>query len=316
MPLYPQPFSPPTTPQRFDATDLLAKIYARLGDWRSAVPLWEECRRQQPHNPAIEMALQRAKIELDLADEPIPGGGTGAVSGGGSEAGSVPAGSTAAGGVPGGGTSGRGDDADDPAAGIGADPTPYAPPSVSGRNGGCSNGIHSPSPPGRSAAPPPSVSDPPTSVSDPPPSVSERKARALKALAEDAYDRMHSGRALLLLGEALGMAPHLPDLWSLRSRVYEGLHRYSDALADAQVRHAHPPPSLCVLLQPLRPAPPPKAPPCRTCGRCAHESMRGCIGIPTHCLMRRQVAYHIRLHAPYPHAPPHPLKHPPLLDLW
>jgi tetratricopeptide (TPR) repeat protein len=64
--------------------------------------------------------------------------------------------------------------------------------------------------------------------------VSERKARSLKALAEEAFYRMHSGRALLLLGEALGLAPHLADLWSLRSRVYEGLHRYADALADAQ----------------------------------------------------------------------------------
>jgi len=63
----------------------------------------------------------------------------------------------------------------------------------------------------------------------------ERKARALKSLAEAAHARVGHGHALLLLGEALAMAPQLADLWAMRSRVYEGVHRYSDALSDAQV---------------------------------------------------------------------------------
>lgn len=202
-------------------------MYARLGDWRSAAPLWEECRRQQPHNPAIELALQRAKVELDLPDEPVPVWGTDGV---------------IQGGVSGGGGDAAGHDADDPAAGLGTDPalSVHAPPSVSGGGG------HPVPPSGGPAGAPPSVS--------------ERKARSLKALAEEAFDRMHSGRALLLLGEALGLAPHLADVWSLRSRVYEGLHRYSDALADAQASPTHAPPTPRAAFPPGRTNPSPTFP--------------------------------------------------------
>lgn len=175
-----------TTP-RFDAINLLAKIHARLENWSAALPLWQECHRQQPHNPVIEMALQRANLEMQIDAAGMPSKVERVVRSGG-----------------GGGS----DDADDPSAGLGNGDSP--------------------------------ADDCPAQ------SASEAKARGLKDLAEDAFHRMDTRRALLLLGEAIGMAPHLADLWSLRSRVYEGIHRYKDALSDAQVSSAHFFPSISV----------------------------------------------------------------------
>jgi len=162
-------------PGWFDAINLLAKIHARLENWSAALPLWQECHRQQPHNPVIEMALQRANLEMQIDAAGMPSKVERVVRSGG-----------------GGGS----DDADDPSAGLGNGDSP--------------------------------ADDCPAQ------SASEAKARGLKDLAEDAFHRMDTRRALLLLGEAIGMAPHLADLWSLRSRVYEGIHRYKDALSDAQ----------------------------------------------------------------------------------
>lgn len=56
-------------PGWFDGLDLCAKVHARLGDWKAALPLWEECHSQQPHNPAIEMALERARVEVAPPEE-------------------------------------------------------------------------------------------------------------------------------------------------------------------------------------------------------------------------------------------------------
>jgi len=113
---------------RFDATDLLARTHARLGDWAAALPLWQECARQQPHNPAIELALQRAAVETEPpppvfpetgAAEPPPASYPGYPGGRG---GGIPAGD---------------DDDDDPTAGVGGPvtggPSPRghsAPPSA------------------------------------------------------------------------------------------------------------------------------------------------------------------------------------------
>ena len=168
-------------PGWFDGMNLCAKVYACLGDWRAAIPLWEACHAQQPMNPHIVRDLERARVEIP--PEAVAGGSDGG---------------------------GKRQDRDAAGNGAGAASAPqhFSDSRVTEQadDDGAAREL----------------------------SEVERKATALKDLANESMEVCDHWRANQLLTEAIEMAPHMAVLWSNRSRGYEATHKYEEALADAQ----------------------------------------------------------------------------------
>ena len=58
----------------------------------------------------------------------------------------------------------------------------------------------------------------------------------LKDLATRSMQGMDHWRAQSLLAEAIGLCPTMATLWSNRSKCFEQIHRYDEALSDEPPR--------------------------------------------------------------------------------